>query len=138
MPRSLRGRRARILIADTNASFREDLVQQLRASGFEVVTASSGQSAFSLLRDWDHPVDWLYARADLHDLVDGWILADEFHHTHPHRAAVIAASRQRISDHGHVVLSEPTPTAVLNAIHSVATTQKPAVSADADPQSLAA
>ena len=138
MPRLLRGNPARILIADTDTTFREGLTQQLRASGFEVVTASSGQSAFSLLRDWDHPVDWLYARADLQDLVDGWILADEFRDSHPHRSAVIAVTGERASEQGHVVLKDPSLTAALDAIHSVATTQKPAMSADAEPQNLAA
>lgn len=141
MSRLLHGNRARILIADTNTSFREALSQHLRASGFEVVTASTGQSAFALLRDWNRPVDWLYARADLQDLVDGWILADEFRDSHPHRAAVIASSSERVSGQGHVVLKEPPLEAALGAIATVTAAHKPAKFVDEihpDPQRAAA
>jgi hypothetical protein len=102
------------------------------------VTATTGQSAFSVLRDWHNPVGWLYTRANLPGLIDGWILADEYHGRYPDRAAVIAAARGRVSAQGHVVLKEPSLAAALDAIHSVATTQKPAPPAGADPQSLAA
>ncbi len=138
MSRPPRRSHERILIVDTDTAFCESLTRHLRAIGFEVVTAATGQSAFSLLRDWHRPIGWLYTRADLPDLIDGWILADEYHDRYPDRAAVIAASRGRVSVQGHVVLDEPSLAAALDAIHSVATTEKPATSADADPQSLAA
>jgi DNA-binding NarL/FixJ family response regulator len=126
---------------DTNPAFRESLAQHLRASGLAVVTAATGEGAFHLLRDWNHPVDWLYTRADLPGLIDGWILADEYHDSHPHRAVVIAASVERVSAQGHVVLKEPSLAAALDAIRSVATGQKPAMAAaatDTDPGRLAA
>jgi DNA-binding NarL/FixJ family response regulator len=136
--RSPEGNHKRILIADPDAAFRERLAQYLRAHGFEVLTAATGESAFHLLRDWYHPVGWLYTRADLPGLIDGWILADEYHDRYPDRAAVIAASREDISAKGHVVLDEPSPVAALEAIRAVASTQKPVMSAGADRQSLAA
>jgi CheY-like chemotaxis protein len=136
--RSLEGTHERILIVDTNPAFRDGLAEQLRSSGFEVVAAATGEQAFYLLRDWHHPIGWLYTRANLPGLIDGWILADEYHDRYPDRTAVIAASRGRVSAQGHVVLDEPSLAAALDAIHSVATTEKPATSADADPQSLAA
>ncbi|MBQ0822601.1 response regulator [Microvirga sp. HBU67558] len=141
MPRSLHGNRARILIADTNMTFRETLAQHLRASGFEVVTASNGQSAFSRLRDRDRPIDWFYVRADLQDLMDGWILADEYHDSHPHQAAVIAASVERVSGQGHVVLKDPPLAVVVDAIQTVSNTPEGARSAavtDSDPRRRAA
>jgi DNA-binding response OmpR family regulator len=145
MPRSLHGNRARILIADTNTTFRANLGQHLRSSGFEVVPVSTAQSAFSVLRDRDRPIDWFYVRADLQDLMDGWILADEFHDRHPHRAAVIAASVERVSGQGHVVLhvvlKAPPLAVVLDAIHTVSNTPEPARSAavtDSDPRRRAA
>jgi CheY-like chemotaxis protein len=118
--RSFDGNHRRILIADPNAAFRESLAQHLRAGGFEVVTAATGQSAFSVLRDWHRPIGWLYTRADLPGLIDGWILADEFREGQPDRAAVIAASRGRASAQGHVVLDEPSLTAALDALLAVA------------------
>jgi CheY-like chemotaxis protein len=118
--RSIAGTHERILIADSNPAFRESLAQHLRASGFEVVTAATGQRAFSLLRDWQHPIDWLYTRADLPGLIDGWILADEYHDGHPDRAAVIATSSERVSVQGHLVLSEPSLAAALDSLQTVA------------------
>lgn len=120
MSRSPRGSHERILIVDTDTAFRESLTRHLRASGFEVVTAATGESAFSLLRDWHRPISWLYTRADLPGLIDGWILADEYRDGHPDRAAVIAASRERVSAQGHVVLSEPSLAVALDALQAVA------------------
>lgn len=141
MSRSPQGPRERILIVDTNTAFRESLTRHLRASGFEVVTAATGESAFSLLRDWHHPIDWLYTRADLPGLIDGWILADEYRDGHPDRAAVIAASREHVSAQGHVVLSEPSLAAALDALQSVSSAKvvedRPATT-NTDPQRLAA
>lgn len=141
MPRSLDGNPQRILIADNNASFRESLAQQLRVSGFEVVTAATGESAFHLLRNVEHSIDWLYTRADLPGLIDGWILADEYHDSHPDRAAVLATSRERVSGQAHVILKEPSPAGALDAIRSVTAGQKPAMSTaatDADLRRLVA
>jgi DNA-binding response OmpR family regulator len=126
---------------DTDTAFRESLTRHLRAIGFEVVTAAAGESAFSLLRDWQRPIGWLYTRADLPGLIDGWILADEFREGRPDRAAVIAASRERVSVQGHVVLSEPSLTAALDALLAVASAKAveagPATT-NTDPQRLAA
>jgi CheY-like chemotaxis protein len=139
--RSLEGIHERILIVDTKPAFRNSLAEQLRSSGFEVVTAATGESAFSLLRDWHRPIGWLYTRADLPGLIDGWILADEYHDSHRDRAAVIAASRERVSAQGHVVLSEPSLAVALNALQTVASANaavpRPAA-ANPDLQRLAA
>jgi CheY-like chemotaxis protein len=135
---SLKDVHQRILIADPDAALRERLTQHLRAHGFDVVTAATGESAFHLLRDWLLPVGWLYTRANLPGLIDGWILADEYHDRYPDRAAVIAASRERVSAQGHVVLDEPSPIAALKAIRAVASSRKPVMFAGADPQRLAA
>jgi CheY-like chemotaxis protein len=141
MSRSPQGSHERILIVDTDTAFRESLTRHLRASGFEVVTAATGESAFSLLRDWHHPIGWLYTRADLPGLIDGWILADEYRDGHPDRTAVIAAYRERVSAQGHVVLSEPSLAAALDALLAVASAKVveagPATT-NTDPQRLAA
>ena len=141
MSRSPRGSHERILIVDTDTAFRESLTRHLRASGFEVVTAATGESAFSLLRDWHRPIGWLYTRADLPGLIDGWILADEYRDGHPHRAAVIAASRERVSAQGHVVLGEPSLAAALDALLAIASAKVveagPATT-NTDPHRLAA
>jgi CheY-like chemotaxis protein len=139
--RSLEGTHERILIVDTNPAFRNSLAEQLRSSGFEVVTAATGEQAFYLLRDSHHPIGWLYVSADLPGLIDGWILADEYHDRHPDRAAVIATSGERVSVQGHLVLSEPSLAAALDALQTVASANaavsRPAA-ANPDLQRLAA
>ena len=105
-----------ILIVDDNPVVRERLAQVLRAGGEEVITAATGEQAFGVLRDWSKPVDWLYTKARLPGLIDGWILADAFHDTHPSRVAIIAADRDRTSSRGDVVLGQESPASILHAL----------------------
>jgi hypothetical protein len=92
------------------------LAQHLRVIGFEVVTAATGETAFHLLRDWQHPIGWLYTRADLPGLIDGWILADEYHDSHAGRAAIIAAPEARTSRQDDIILQQPSLTTVLDTL----------------------
>jgi len=109
----------RILIVDTNPLFLERLAQELRARNFDVVAISSGAQAFHVLRDRTHPVDWLFSRATMPGLIDGWILADEYRDSHPTRAAVIAAPQAKVSAQGHVVLQDPSPAVVLDTLRGI-------------------
>ena len=54
--------------------------QALRQHGPQ--QASKGWCCF---REWPRRIDWLYTKAELPGLVDGWILPDEFHQAHPSR-----------------------------------------------------
>ncbi|WP_195904194.1 response regulator [Microvirga lotononidis] len=109
----------RILIVDTNPLFLERLAQELRARNFDVVATESGAQAFHVLRDWTHPVDWLFSRATMPGLIDGWILADEYRDSHPTRAAVIATPHAKASAQGHVVLEDPSPAVVLDTLRGI-------------------
>jgi CheY-like chemotaxis protein len=102
-------RRQRILIADNNPDVRDKLAGCLRARGHDVITVATGERAFLALRDWSRPIDWLYTRAALPGLIDGWILADEYHEMHQNRAVVISGSEARISSRGDIVLNQPVP-----------------------------
>jgi CheY-like chemotaxis protein len=108
--------RDRILVVDHNSIFRESLAQRLRAAGHDVATSGTGEHAFLMLRDWQHPIDWLYTCASLPILIDGWILADEYHDAHPTRPAVIAAPEARPLHQGDIVLAQASPTVVLKII----------------------
>jgi CheY-like chemotaxis protein len=133
--------RERILIVETDAAFRNSLAEALREIGFEVLTAATGEQAFRLLRDWQHPIDWLYTQATLPGLIDGWILADQHRDNHPDRPAIISARDARSSARGDIVLKEPTPAAALDATRQAigsARTQEPLEPADATLRSLAA
>jgi CheY-like chemotaxis protein len=109
----------RILIVDPNPLFLERLALDLRARNFDVVATESGVHAFHILRDWSRPINWLFSRATLPGLIDGWILADEYHDSHPSRPAVIAAPQARVSAQGHIVLKDPSPTAVLDSMRCI-------------------
>jgi CheY-like chemotaxis protein len=108
--------RDRILVVDDNAIVRETLAQRLRASGHEVLTATTGEQAFLALRDWSYLPGWLYTRAALPGLVDGWILSDAYHDLHPNRPAILSASAARSSAQGHIILGQPTVCAILDAL----------------------
>ena len=64
------------------------------------------------LRGWSLPIDWLYTRAALPGLVDGWILAHEYHETHRNRAVIISGTEARTSPQDDIALNQPiSPTA---------------------------
>ena len=112
----------RILVVDDNHIFREALAQRLRDAGYQVTTAETGERAFLALRDWNRPVDWLYTRATLPRLIDGWILADEYHDSHAGRAVIIAAPEARISRQGDIILQQPSLTTVFETLrHAIET-----------------
>src|SRR4051812_21594691 len=115
----------RILIVDDNHIFRETLAQRLRDAGYQVITAETGERAFSALRDWGRPIDWLYTRANLPGLIDGWILADEYHDNQSGRAAIVAASESRISRQGDIVLKQPVVTNVLETLRHTIEANRP-------------
>jgi CheY-like chemotaxis protein len=120
----------RILIVDTNPLFLERLALELRARNFDVVVTESAAQAFQVLRDWHRPIDWLFSRAILAGLIDGWILADEYHDSHTNRAAVIAASEARVSAQGHIVLKDPPVTAVLGTMRCIMSRNQSRISYD--------
>jgi CheY-like chemotaxis protein len=105
----------RILIVDDNPVLREHLASLLRVRGDEVVTVSTGEQAFIRLRDWSKPIGFLCTKAALPGLVDGWILADEYHDAHPHRSVVIFAADERRSGRD-LILTNPTPSGIMDAI----------------------
>jgi CheY-like chemotaxis protein len=115
----------RILIVDTNPLFLDRVARELRARNFDVLAAESGVRAFHILRDWTRPIDWLFSRATLSGLIDGWSLADEYHDSHPTRAAVIAASQERVSAQGHIILKDPSPAAVLDSMRWIMAQHQP-------------
>jgi CheY-like chemotaxis protein len=130
----------RILIVDNNPILRETLAQWLRAAGYNVITAATGEHAFLILRDRQHPIAWLYTRAGLPLLIDGWILADEYHETYPTRPVVVAAPEARLSACGDIILGQPSLAAVLEIIHQLinATHNAPAAETGSDLQRHAA
>jgi DNA-binding NtrC family response regulator len=115
-----------VLIVDSNPGFCERLAQECRAANYTVLTADLGERAFLILRHWHHQIGWLYSRAALPGLIDGWILADQYHDAHPNRPVIIAAHNARFSARGDIVLKEPTVTIVSETIRHVIEEAQPA------------
>lgn len=84
--------RARVLVVDHDQATRGILVQFLEISGFQVLSAETGERALLTLREWGRRIDWLFTAVTLPGLVDGWIVADEYHWHHPERAVVHACA----------------------------------------------
>lgn len=105
-----------ILVVDDNSIFRETLADRLRALGHDVLVAETGEQAFLSLRDRSRPIGWLYTRAALPGLIDGWILADEYHDAHANRAVVVSAAEARSSQRDDIVLHHPTLAAAFQTI----------------------
>ena len=81
-----------------------------------VITAETGTRAFLVLRDFSRAIDWLYTRAALPGLIDGWILADAYHDRHADRPVILAGAAAGLSSQGDIVLNQPTPKAVFDAL----------------------
>jgi two-component system OmpR family response regulator len=85
--------RPTVLVVETDAMTREILAQLLHVAGYEVLTADTGERALLTLREPGQRIDWLYTDVTLPGLVDGWILAEEFHHQHPLRPIIYSSTR---------------------------------------------
>ena len=83
----------RVLVVDNDPETRESVGQALERAGFSPTLAATGEQGLVLLREWPRRIGWLYTKAELPGLVDGWILADEFHQAHPSRPVLYRVPR---------------------------------------------
>src|SRR5215204_1612649 len=91
----------RVLIVDDNAETRERVGEALAQAGFEPILAATVEQGLLLLREWPRRIGWLYTKAELPGLVDGWILADEFHQAHPSRPELYGfPPHAKVQSHG--------------------------------------
>ena len=101
--------RQRVLVVDDEPQNRETVGKALARAGFEPRLAATGEQGLWMLRTPPRRVDWLCTKTELPGLVDGWILADEFHQAHPGRPVLYAAASKVVAEeHGRdVVLATP-------------------------------
>ncbi len=85
---------SRVLVVDNDQASRDILVRLLEVSGFDVLSADTGERGLLALRQWGRRIDWLFTAVSLPGLVDGWIVGDEYHLSHPHRRVVYACGRE--------------------------------------------
>lgn len=122
--RSHQAKQPRVLVVDPNRMSRPLTAEYLQSAGYDVVSAATGERGLILLREWPRHVDWLYTAIDLPGLVDGWILADEYHQTHPSRPVIYAGSKslERRAKPNEIFLPGPvSPKAVLRTLRQTDT-----------------
>ena len=109
--------RQRVLVVDDDAATRASTADALKRAGFEPKTAGTGERALLILRQWPRHIDWLVTKPDLPGLVDGWMLADEFHQTHPGRPVLLASRDADRPSQTHVIVVAPaSPATVVEAL----------------------
>ena len=117
--RSPQQKQTRVLVVDPNPMSRQLTTEYLQTAGYDVVSAAAGERALVLLREWPRRVGWLYTAVELPGLVDGWILADEYHQTHPSRPVIYADGKsfeRRAKPHAVFLQGPVTPMAVLRTL----------------------
>jgi len=113
MPSTPDQNRPCVLVVEPDPITRDLLQIALERAGFETKSAHAGERALLVLRENRAGVDWLVTRQALPGLVDGPMLADEFHMHPPSRPVLIGPGtvrREPVSEpgsHRTIDLSDP-------------------------------
>ena len=101
--------RQRVLVVDDDPETRESVGEALEQAGFDPTLAATGEQGVVRLREWPRRIGWLYTKAELPGLVDGWILAEEFHQAHPSRPVLYRVPRhgRQPSHERGIILTTP-------------------------------
>ncbi|MBD2750212.1 response regulator [Microvirga sp. BT688] len=80
---------ATVLVVENDPITRELLENVLQAAGCQVLAVPTGNAGLLSLCQQQAQIDWLVTRVRLPGLVDGWLLADEYHRHNPGRPVVL-------------------------------------------------
>jgi CheY-like chemotaxis protein len=80
---------AAVLVVENDPITRELLENILQTAGCQVLAVSTGNAGLLSLCQQQAQIDWLVTRVRLPGLVDGWLLADEYHRHNPDRPVVL-------------------------------------------------
>jgi CheY-like chemotaxis protein len=80
---------ATVLVVENDPITRELLENILRAAGCRVLAVPTGNAGLLSLCQQQAQIGWLVTRVRLPGLVDGWLLADEYHRHNPDRPVVL-------------------------------------------------
>jgi CheY-like chemotaxis protein len=80
---------ATVLIVENDPITRELLEGVLRTAGCQVLAVATGNAGLLSLCQQRAHIDWLVTRVSLPGLVDGWLLADEYHRHNPDRPVIL-------------------------------------------------
>lgn len=87
----------RILVVEDDTLLRELYQKALRRAGYEVLTAATGETALSLLREWGERIDWLFTDVRLPGQINGWAVGSEFSLNHPLRPVVYGSGYEPVA-----------------------------------------
>jgi two-component system OmpR family response regulator len=79
---------ARILVVEDDANLHDLIVNVIRRSGHEPVSAYNGEDALRILRDPNQHIDWLLTDIRLPGVIDGWVVGSEFTLTRPRQPVI--------------------------------------------------
>ena len=80
---------ATVLVVENDPVTRELLETILQTAGCQVLTVPTGNAGLLSLCQLQTQIGWLVTRVRLPGLVDGWLLADEYHRHNPGRPVVL-------------------------------------------------
>ncbi|MBM6584398.1 response regulator [Microvirga sp. BT689] len=80
---------ATVLVVENDPITRELLENILRGAGCRVLAVPTGNAGLLLLCQQQAQIGWLVTKVRLPGLVDGWLLADEYHRYNPDRPVVL-------------------------------------------------
>ena len=82
---------ANVLVVENDPITRELLEGVLRTAGCQVLSVPTGNAGLLSLCQQQAQIDWLVTRVRLPGLVDGWLLADEYHRHNPDRPVILVS-----------------------------------------------
>ena len=80
---------ATVLVVENDPVTRELLETILQTAGCQVLAVPNGNAGLLSLCQQQAQIDWLVTRVRLPGLVDGWLLADEYHRHNPDRPVIL-------------------------------------------------
>jgi CheY-like chemotaxis protein len=78
-----------VLVVENDPITREILESVLRTAGCQVLAVPTGNAGLLSLCQHQARIDWLVTRVKLPGLIDGWLLADEYHQHNPDRPVIM-------------------------------------------------
>lgn len=103
-----------------------------------ILSAQTGERALLVLRERRDAIDWLVTRQALPGLVDGPMLADEYHIHHAARPVLIGGGTKE-SASGTIALSEPvSPDDIVSRLRALSAALHTPTPIEAGGQALAA
>jgi CheY-like chemotaxis protein len=113
---------ATVLGVENDPITRELLEGVLRTAGCQVLAVATGNAGLLSLCQQHAQIDWLVTRVSLPGLVDGWLLADEYHRHNPDRPVILLSdviSEAECPSIDALFLPPTAPMRVLEALKSL-------------------